>query len=49
MSPELALGEGVPYLIDRYRTNTAHGATELHTDDLPLDHEAVDFIEALVP
>jgi murein DD-endopeptidase MepM/ murein hydrolase activator NlpD len=45
-SPELALGEGVPYLIDRYWTKTANGATELHTRELPLDHEVADFIQA---
>ena len=45
-SPELGLGEGVPYLIDRYRTKTANGATELHTRELPLDHEVADFIQA---
>ena len=45
-SPELALGEGVPYLIGHYRTKTANGTTELHTRELPLDHEVVDFIEA---
>lgn len=45
-SPELALGEGLPYLIDSYRAKTANGETELHTRELPLDHELVDFIEA---
>ena len=42
-SPQLGLGEGVPYLIDRYRTKGANGAAEQHTHELPLDHEVVDF------
>lgn len=40
-SPELALGEGVPYLIDRYFTKSANGATALHTHEMPLDHDVV--------
>jgi hypothetical protein len=44
-SPELALGEGVPYLIDRYCTKNANGAIELHTHELPLDHDVVGFGE----
>lgn len=40
-------GEGVPYLIDHYRTaNASHDATELHTREMPLDKTVVAFDEA---
>lgn len=45
-SPELVAGEGVPYLIDRYRCkSTSEGPAELHTHELPLDHSVVTFGE----
>lgn len=45
-SSKLASGEGVPYLIDRYRfKSTAGGPPELHQHELPLDHSVVDFGE----
>jgi len=45
-SAKLAAGEGVPYLIDRYRCkSTSDGPAELHTHELPLDHSVVTFGE----
>jgi hypothetical protein len=45
-SSKLASGEGVPYLIDRYRCKSASGGTmELRVHELPLDHSVVDFAE----
>ncbi|MGA8442917.1 MAG: M23 family metallopeptidase [Candidatus Sulfotelmatobacter sp.] len=45
-SSKLASGEGVPYLIDRYRCNGASGRPiELRVHELPLDHSVVDFGE----
>jgi Peptidase family M23 len=45
-SSKLASGEGVPYLIDRYRCKSASGGTiELRLHELPLDHSVVDFAE----
>ena len=45
-SSKLLAGEGVPYLIDRYRCkSTSDGPTELHTHELPLDHSVVTFGE----
>jgi hypothetical protein len=39
-------GEGVPYLIDRYRCKiTSDEPAELHTHELPLDHSVVTFSE----
>jgi hypothetical protein len=39
-------GEGVPYLIDRYRSQSAsNGPVELHIHELPLDHSVVVFGE----
>jgi murein DD-endopeptidase MepM/ murein hydrolase activator NlpD len=39
-------GEGVPYLIDQYRSkSTNDGPAELHTHELPLDHSVVTFGE----
>ncbi|SFQ83513.1 M23 family metallopeptidase [Hymenobacter arizonensis] len=43
-SPRLLRGEGVPYLIDRYRCQTArNGATEPRRRELPLDDHIVVF------
>jgi hypothetical protein len=39
-------GEGVPYLIDRYRCKIASGGPmELHTHELPLNNSVVVFGE----
>jgi hypothetical protein len=46
-SSKLASGEGVPYLIDRYRCKSASGgATELRVHELPLDQSVVEFANA---
>ena len=46
-SSKLASGEGVPYLIDRYRCKSASGgATELRVHELPLDRSVVEFANA---
>lgn len=45
-SPRLIRGEGVPYLIARYRSSSK-GTQEEHTHDLPLDNEVIDFGEAM--
>jgi murein DD-endopeptidase MepM/ murein hydrolase activator NlpD len=43
-SPEVMVGEGVPYLIDQYRVTTAKdGATGLRRHELPLNNSVVDF------
>jgi hypothetical protein len=43
-SSKLGSGEGVPYLIDRYRFKSAGGGPpELRIRELPLDHSVVDF------
>ena len=45
-SPKLLAGEGVPYLIDRYRCKSASdGPVELHMRELPLDNSVVVFGE----
>jgi hypothetical protein len=45
-SSKLASGEGVPYLIDRYRGRSASGGPmELRVHQLPLDHSIADFAE----
>ena len=45
-SPKLLAGEGVPYLIDRYRRKSASGgAIELRIRELPLNNSAVVFGE----
>jgi Peptidase family M23 len=45
-SSKLLAGEGVPYLIDRYRCkSTSDGTAKLHTHELPLDHSVVTFGE----
>lgn len=38
-------GEGVPYLIDRYRSKSVNGVLELRTHELPLDKSVVVFGE----
>ena len=40
---DLLAGEGLPYLIDRYRVKTADGAWTIHTGELPLGGMLVDF------
>jgi murein DD-endopeptidase MepM/ murein hydrolase activator NlpD len=45
-SPNLIAGEGVPYLIDRYRCKSAgDGPTTLRTHELPLGNSIVEFRE----
>jgi len=45
-SSKLAAGEGVPYLIDRYRCKSASdGSMELRVHELPLDNSVVVFAE----
>ncbi|CAN1553711.1 Peptidase M23 [Flavobacteriaceae bacterium] len=45
-SPTLLHGEGLPYVIDRYRLSPAkNGAASIHINELPLDDEIVDFGE----
>jgi murein DD-endopeptidase MepM/ murein hydrolase activator NlpD len=43
-SSKLLAGEGVPYLIDRYRGQTSDGRGP-HVRELPLDHHVVTFGE----
>lgn len=43
-SPKALAGDGIPYLIDRYRLQIAGGGpSELHINELPLDHNIVAF------
>ena len=43
---KLVAGEGVPYLIDRYRCRSASdGPVELHIRELPLNNSVVIFGE----
>jgi hypothetical protein len=45
-SSKVLAGEGLPYLIDRYSSkNSSDGPSELHTHELPLDHNIVTFPE----
>ena len=45
-SSKLLAGEGVPYLIDRYRSkNASDGSAELHIHELPLNNSIVIFGE----
>jgi murein DD-endopeptidase MepM/ murein hydrolase activator NlpD len=45
-SSKLLVGEGVPYLIDRYSSErSCGGSAEPHTLELPLDHSVVTFAE----
>jgi Peptidase family M23 len=42
-SSRLLAGEGVPYLIDRYRVKAADGSWELRAQELPLKDMLIDF------
>ncbi len=42
-SPILMLGEGVPYLIDRYRVRLADDSWEMRTRELPMQDMLIDF------
>jgi len=43
-SPQILLGEGIPYLIDSYRLNfQKNGYSDIHVRELPTDKEIVDF------
>ena len=43
-SSKLLFGEGIPYLINRYRLNSkGNGFTEMHINELPIDKQIVDF------
>ena len=45
-SSKLLVGEGVPYLIDRYRGKSgSNGSSDLHVHELPLDLNVVTFGE----
>ncbi|HVN92087.1 MAG TPA: M23 family metallopeptidase [Terracidiphilus sp.] len=44
-STKALAGDGLPYLIDRYRQQTASRPSVLHIDELPLDHNIVTFGE----
>jgi hypothetical protein len=47
-SSKLLVGEGIPYLIDRYSSKSSSGGpAEPHTHELPLDHSVVTFAEEL--
>ncbi len=42
-SPKPWVGEGVPYLIDRYQTRTANHSWQAQSRELPLDGTLIDF------
>ncbi|MDQ2840299.1 MAG: M23 family metallopeptidase [Acidobacteriota bacterium] len=43
-SPKVIRGEGIPYLLNRYRSKSnVNASVEVHTDDLPLDKDLVEF------
>ncbi len=44
-SPKLLAGEGLPYVIDRYRSQSADGHIELHLRELPLNKSIIIFGE----
>ena len=47
-SSTFLFGEGVPYIIDRYRLIPAkNGSTDMHIHELPLNRELVDFEDKL--
>jgi hypothetical protein len=46
-SPTLLAGEGIPYLIDRYRISTADKVWRTRTHELPLRNMLVDFGQAV--
>jgi len=39
-------GEGVPYLVDRYRVESVHDASQIRTRELPLGDTLIDFGKA---
>lgn len=41
--PGILASEGIPYLIDRYRTRTASGDWESHAHEFPLGDRVIDF------
>jgi hypothetical protein len=42
-SPRLLIGEGVPYLIDRYRVKAADDSWQVRTRELPLRDMVIEF------
>jgi murein DD-endopeptidase MepM/ murein hydrolase activator NlpD len=42
-SPRPLVGEGVPYVIEAYRTKVGEGSSQTHTRELPLRNMIVDF------
>jgi hypothetical protein len=42
-SSKLMVGEGIPYLINRYRYKTSDGSLETRIHELPLDKSMIDF------
>jgi len=43
-SPKVIRGEGIPYLLNRYRSKSnVNASVEVHTDDLPLDKDLAEF------
>ncbi|MEH3112319.1 M23 family metallopeptidase [Pedobacter terrae] len=42
-SAQLLLGEGIPYVIDRYRSGYQKGFDDLHHNELPKEKDIVDF------
>ena len=44
VSTDLIAGEGVPYLIDRYRVKSLDGVSTVHTRELPLGGTLVDLV-----
>jgi hypothetical protein len=45
-SPRLLAGEGVPYLIDRYRIKLSDDSWQIRSHELPLNHMLVEFAQA---
>jgi murein DD-endopeptidase MepM/ murein hydrolase activator NlpD len=44
-SPKQFLGEGVPYVIDRFRAKTSDGTWQTFTRELPMRNMIVDFVQ----
>jgi hypothetical protein len=42
-SPKQFIGEGVPYVVDRFRARTPDGAWQTFTRELPVRNMMVDF------
>jgi hypothetical protein len=42
-SPRLLLGEGVPYLIERYGVRSTNDSWQIRTQELPLRDMVIDF------